>query len=403
MKKTKKTILISSGTFEMGGVEKVLVEYLNLIDLDRYKVILFMDSDLGELNVLEKEVPANIKIIYLKSKKTALKILPFKNRKRNFLDKIRYERLKTLERREKKRKFFEEYNKIEEVDLIIDFDYGLSKIISGIKNVQKIVWIHSYLPKLIKSKKKLEKNIKKLDQYDKIIAICKEMQEELEKIAPNVKNKMEFIYNPFDIDRIIRKSNEYSELSSSEKYLIEQEYFLSVSRLDLKSKDYETLIEGYAILKNSGRKEKLYIIGEGTGRGEIEAIIKSKKLEGEILLLGQKENPYVWMKNAKTFIHSSKFEGLPTVLLEALMLNKIIISSSCPTGPKEILSNPTSGLLFEVGNPVELADRVKEVLLNQNTKNEILKNIKIKIKSFESKNVIQKFYSVIEDTIKDYT
>ena len=136
MKKTKKTILISSGTFEMGGVEKVLVEYLNLIDLDRYKVILFMDSDLGELNVLEKEVPANIKIIYLKSKKTALKILPFKNRKRNFLDKIRYERLKTLERREKKRKFFEEYNKIEEVDLIIDFDYGLSKIISGIKNVQ---------------------------------------------------------------------------------------------------------------------------------------------------------------------------------------------------------------------------------------------------------------------------
>ena len=48
MKKTKKTILISSGTFEMGGVEKVLVEYLNLIDLDRYKVILFMDSDLGE-------------------------------------------------------------------------------------------------------------------------------------------------------------------------------------------------------------------------------------------------------------------------------------------------------------------------------------------------------------------
>ena len=398
-----KTIVISSWTFVMGGLEKVLVEYLNLIDLNKYKVILFMDSDFGELNILEKEVPTNIEIIYLKSKETVLKTLSFKNKKRNFLDKIKYESLKMKERKEKKNKFFEEYYKIKKVDVIIDFDYGLSKIISGVKNVKKIVWVHSYLPKLIKSKIKLKKYIRKMNQYDKVIVICKEMQEELEKIAPNVKNKMEFIYNPFDIDRIIRKSNEYSELSSSEKYLIEQEYFLSVSRLDLKSKDYETLIEGYAILKNSGRKEKLYIIGEGTGRGEIEAIIKSKKLEGEILLLGQKENPYVWMKNAKTFIHSSKFEGLPTVLLEALMLNKIIISSSCPTGPKEILSNPKSGLLFEVGNPVELADRVKEVLLNQNTKNEILKNIKIKIKSFESKNVIQKFYSVIEDTIKDYT
>ena len=105
------------------------------------------------------------------------------------------------------------------------------------------------------------------------------------------------------------------------------------------------------------------------------------------------------MENAKTFIHSSKFEGLPTVLIEALILKKFIVSSSCPTGPKEILSNPKSGLLFEIGNPVELADRVNEVLLNQNTKNEILENMGVKIELFKSENVMQKFYSVIEETI----
>ena len=59
----KKTILISSGTFLMGGVERALVEYLNLIDLTKYRVILFMDSDLGELNVLEKGVPNEIEVI----------------------------------------------------------------------------------------------------------------------------------------------------------------------------------------------------------------------------------------------------------------------------------------------------------------------------------------------------
>lgn len=395
----KRTILISSGTFVMGGVEKVLVEYLNLIDLDKYKVILFMDSDLGELNILEKEVPESIEIIYLKSKKTVIKTLPFKNKKRKLLDKIIYEKLKMYERKEKKNKFLEEYHKIKKVDIIIDFDYGLSKIIPEVKNVKKMVWVHSYLPELIRNGRKLKRSIKKLNQYDRVITICKEMQEELEKIAPNIKNKIEFIYNPFDINRIIKKSNEIFELSDSEKELMTREYFLSVSRLDLRSKDYKTLIEGYEILKGLGRKEKLYIIGEGIGRKEVESIIKSKKLEEDILLLGEKKNPYIWMENAKTFIHSSKFEGLPTVLIEALILKKFIVSSSCPTGPKEILSNPKSGLLFEIGNPVELADRVNEVLLNQNTKNEILENMGVKIELFKSENVMQKFYSVIEETI----
>ena len=78
----KRTILISSGTFLMGGVERALVEYLNLIDLTKYRVILFMDSDLGELNVLEKGVPNEIEIIYLKSKELALKTLAFKRKKR---------------------------------------------------------------------------------------------------------------------------------------------------------------------------------------------------------------------------------------------------------------------------------------------------------------------------------
>ena len=384
----KKTILISSGTFLMGGVERALVEYLNLIDLTKYRVILFMDSDLGELNVLEKGVPNEIEVIYLKSKELALKTLAFKRKKRKFLDKVKYERLTAIERKEKKRNFLKKYNKIKKVDIVIDFDFGLSKIIGEVKDVKKMVWVHSYLPELIKNKKKLERNIKNLEQYDKIITVCKEMQDELGKIAPKIKNKMDFIYNPFDIERIIKRANEDSELSDLEKSLIQENYFLSVSRLDLRSKDYKTLIDAYEILKNKGIKEKLYIIGEGSGREEIESMIKSKKLEEYILLLGEKENPYIWMKNAKVFIHSSKFEGFGIVLVEAMVLKKMIVSSDCLVGPKEILSEPKSGLLFRTGNSMELANRVEEILTNKNIEKEISENIEAKTKSFGSEVVM---------------
>lgn len=399
----KKTILISSGTFLMGGVERALVEYLNLIDLTKYRVILFMDSDLGELNVLEKGVPNEIEVIYLKSKELALKTLAFKRKKRKFLDKVKYERLTAIERKEKKRNFLKEYNKIKKVDIVIDFDFGLSKIIGEVKDVKKMVWVHSYLPELIKNKKKLERNIKNLEQYDKIITVCKEMQDELGKIAPKIKNKMDFIYNPFDIERIIKRANEDSELSDLEKSLIQENYFLSVSRLDLRSKDYKTLIDAYEILKNKGIKEKLYIIGEGSGREEIESMIKSKKLEEYILLLGEKENPYIWMKNAKVFIHSSKFEGFGIVLVEAMVLKKMIVSSDCLVGPKEILSEPKSGLLFRTGNSMELANRVEEILTNKNIEKEISENIEAKSKSFGSEVVMRKFYSIVENVINDDT
>ena len=64
------------------------------------------------------------------------------------------------------------------------------------------------------------------------------------------------------------------------------------------------------------------------------------------------------IKSADIFVLSSKFEGLPNVLLEAVTLNKFIISTDCPTGPKEILYNGKAGLLFTPGNYLELAKKI---------------------------------------------
>ena len=74
---------------------------------------------------------------------------------------------------------------------------------------------------------------------------------------------------------------------------------------------------------------------------------------------------YPYIKKSDIFILSTKFEGLPNVLLEAITLDKLVISSNCPTGPSEILDNGNGGLLFEVGNYKQLSHKIIFALKNK--------------------------------------
>ena len=69
-----------------------------------------------------------------------------------------------------------------------------------------------------------------------------------------------------------------------------------------------------------------------------------------VKIVGYKENPYPYIKASNLFILSSRYEGLPNVLLESIALKKFVISSNCPTGPSEILDKGKGGLLFKVGD-----------------------------------------------------
>jgi glycosyltransferase involved in cell wall biosynthesis len=109
----------------------------------------------------------------------------------------------------------------------------------------------------------------------------------------------------------------------------------------------------------------LLIIGEGINKSKILEYIKLKELTQIVKVKNFTKNPYPFIKAADLFILTSRFEGLPNVLLEALTLNKFVISSNCPTGPKEILINNKGGLLFKVGNYQDLS---KKILFFKNNK-----------------------------------
>jgi glycosyltransferase involved in cell wall biosynthesis len=392
----KKNVLFRSGSLRMGGLERVLIEVLQTIDKEKYNISLMIDDDCGEGNIFEKDIPREIKYYFLKSQDLIKKTEYYKEKRKNIFCKLMYNLYMNLETFIMCRESRKILKKIGEIDVLIDFDAGASKYIDKISAKKKIVWIHNSIPKLKKKKSKIERFGKRLEKYDKVVAICDEMKKELQEIYPKIKEKIIRIYNPFNFERIEKLKKDDTDLTDNDKKLLGKKYIVAIARLDSVQKDFSTLIKAFKIVKEKGMEEKLYIIGDGPSKKEIEQEIKKIGLEKEILLLGNRKNPYIWLKNSLFFVHSSKYEGLPTVLIEALICNKMIISSNCPTGPKEILNNESCGELFEVGNYHQLADLLEKYLIDKERNNKFLQEILKRKEDFNKEKIIKEYENLID-------
>ena len=126
-------------------------------------------------------------------------------------------------------------------------------------------------------------------------------------------------------------------------------------------KDYPTLIRAFARLA-ARRPCRLVILGEGSKRKEIEGLVEESRLTDRVSLPGWVENPFAFMARASLFALSSRWEGLPTVLVEALACGCPCVSTDCPSGPAEILLNGDLGPLVPVGDDAALAEAMERVL-----------------------------------------
>ena len=228
--------------------------------------------------------------------------------------------------------------------------------------------------------------------YNRILVISDEMKKEGEEIYPFLKEKFFRIYNSFDFNKIREKS--LQENTIKQKEYLKDNYIVAVGRLEETQKDFTTLIEAYALVE-SKIKEKLFIIGEGRHRKELENLVKKLKIEEKVLFMGYQSNPFPWIKNSNLFVHSSKFEGLPTVLIEAMILERPIIATDCPTGPKEILENGKNGELFEVGNYKELALKIENLLNNELKRKQYISNSLKGIERFSIKRIFEEYKKII--------
>lgn len=395
-----KNIIISSGTLMMGGIERVLIEVLKNLDKNKYRIFLFIEKDLGKENIFYDEIPEEVKVYFLKPEKLIEKADYYKVRKKNLWYKLLYNIQMKKERTIGDGNFFKYIKEIEEeygeIQAFLDFNCGKNKIIKKVNIKNKLAWIHISIPKLLKTRGKLYRFGKRLRGYDKIVTICDEMSEEIINLYPYLKSKIVRCYNPFDFNRVIKLSEDYTELSDREKELIKDRYIVAVSRLALEQKDYYTLINAYKIYYENGGKYKLYLVGGGKDYNRIKEFIEQNKLENQVILIGEKKNPYVWMKNSKMFVHSSTAEGFGLVLVEAMICGKVVLSSDCPVGPTEILSKDNCGVLFKTKNVEELAKKLQKLLEEENL-DLYQERIKRRIEEFKVENIMKEYERLIGD------
>lgn len=195
---------------------------------------------------------------------------------------------------------------------------------------------------------------------DAIVGVSKGVAEDLEFQLGLAEQKVNVIYNPVVDEQLIAKAKTPLDHPWFEKGHLP--VFLAVGRLTTQ-KDFSTLIKAFALLRKH-RLARLIILGEGELRTELEAMVNMLGIAEDISLPGFVENPYAYMYNANAFILSSRWEGLPTVLIEAMACGCPVVATDCPSGPKEILDAGKYGALVPVGDEIALSAAMSNVLDN---------------------------------------
>lgn len=309
-----KKIVFGITNMNIGGAEKTLVDLLNNL-IDDYDITLFTIYSNG---ILLKDLSKKIKVISILNKK--------------------YEDLNIIKKKILGISFFFKpyliytYNKYikNRFDTEVSFLEGpITNLFSIKSNSKKIAWVHTDLSKHYK--KDIWKYKKYYNNYDRIVFVSNESKKGFESIINNTIPK-EVIHNYIDEKRVIEQSKTFIPKEINKKEIS----ILSVSRL-VEAKALDRLILVSKKLLENGYNHKIYIIGEGPKRVELEQLIDSFNMKDNFVLLGEKNNPYPYIKECKIFLIPSIYEGYPTVAKEAMILNKRIVSTN--TGAKEALKN----------------------------------------------------------------
>ena len=348
----KKKILIRIGSLRHGGAEKVLVTFLKNLPKDKYDIDLLLNLKSGKYL---KDVPSWIPIYHLHKGEMIITNkpweIPIKAYRRSYEEILKLFPKLLYKFILKKQDY--------DIELIANHRLLEEVLKSPIKSSKKVVWVHNDLFSISDYTPKRLKNFFKANE---IWVISDKIKSGFEKLASTKEDldKINKIYNPIDAEEIINKSKE--QINYNFKKEEGEKIFVAVGTVT-PQKGFDRLIKVHKKILNEGFKHKIYIVGDGYFK-DLLSLIKSLKVEETVTLVGYQENPYPFFKNSDYFILSSRYEGYPTVLFEALTLKKPIIATDV-SGVNEILENGKLGKIVE-NSEEGIYKGMKEFLTNSN-------------------------------------
>lgn len=380
---TQKKILIRIGSLRHGGAEKVLVTFLKNLPKDKYEIDLLLNLYSGKYL---SEVPDWINVIYLNKGEmittNRIQDLPEKAF-RVLYQKVLKKFPKLLYRTKLK-------NKIYDIEFAAIHGMRDEILNSPLKSSKKIVWIHNDLSEV---KGYSEDEIKKFFGFDKILVISEKIKALFQNLAQNEaeKYKIERIYNPLDTDEILSKAEK-----AVKNYHFDTTVptFISVGTV-FPQKGFDRLLKVHKKLLDEGLKHKILIVGDGYDFDNIKALKHSLNIDETATMLGFTDNPYPYFKNADFYILSSRYEGFPTVLFEAITLKKKIIATNV-SGVIEMLNDGKYGIITE-NSEDGIYDGMKKAISEKTAFNDISIQLEHAEMPFTLQNSVDKIMSTIDE------
>lgn len=234
---------------------------------------------------------------------------------------------------------------------------------------------------------------------ERIIAVSQGIRDDLIKNFGVRRESVNVIYNPVDLDEIGRLgSNKIDHPWFLPAATQEVPVIIAAGRLT-KQKGYPILLQAFARVNESVHC-RLVILGEGGDRASLEKLASELGIAADVSFPGFQENPFAYMAKAAVFAMSSLYEGFPMVLVEAMALGTPVISTACPSGPDELISDGINGLLVPTGDADALAGAVLRVLSDSALREKLSRGGRQRAEDFAVSRISEKYSRLFREIIQ---
>ncbi|RDU24799.1 glycosyltransferase [Anaerosacchariphilus polymeriproducens] len=358
-----------------GGAEKALINLLDMIDYERYQVdvLLFKQEGLylDQLNPKANLLPIIPEFEKIDSNKKYIKWALKNGKPISALKKVYYfycwKKGKNIDRQEWELCWSKIPSLKKEYDVAVGYMQGLPiRYVAGIVKAKvKFGWIHSEY-------EKISKNIN-FDRYffqrlNYIISVSDKCTNSICKCLPEFKDKTFTLLNLMSSKLINEKAN----VGEGDTDKFDGIRLLSIGRLE-KVKGYEMAIEACSILKQKGHKIRWNVIGIGGLKNELLTLIRQFNIEDCFILIGERSNPYPFIKQADIYVQTSLFEGKSVAIDEAKILRKAICVTNFNSVYDQLEHEKTAEIVEK--NPQAIAAGIEKLIKNPDYRELLSQNL----------------------------
>ena len=225
---------------------------------------------------------------------------------------------------------------------------------------------------------------------DEIIAISSGVKRDLVESFSVPPEKISIVHNPIDLESVNQQASQTADHPWVQSENDDLKIILGMGRLT-PQKDFTTLIRAFTRVQNRRENTRLIILGNGELRSELDSLTHELGVAELVEFPGYVNNPFPYLANADLFVLSSAWEGFGNVLVEALACGCPVVSTDCPSGPREILADGEFGQLVPIGDVGAMANAI-EVTLDEEVNETKLRS---RAEDFDVEEIVVQYESLI--------